>query len=78
MPNQRGSLPLIVLIFIAIMIILLALAGYRVYSSKLKPPLTLTSPPKVELKEEYSNPFDSKREYSNPFEQSTNPFDNLQ
>lgn len=68
MPSQKGfSLPVVLVIVVIVLGI-----GYYLYSNQTK------QTPTVELKEEYTNPFDSENSYQNPFETSDNPFANLE
>ena len=60
---------------VAILVLVVVVAGSLVYFVVLKKPLPkLSSGPKVSTKTEYKNPFDKKTQYVNPFETYKNPF----
>lgn len=66
-------------ILIALLVLLLILAGIFLLSNKTPIKNTAQTPPAPTPQESYSNPFDSESQYQNPFSQqeSTNPFDAL-
>ncbi|TSC65905.1 MAG: Uncharacterized protein CEO21_303 [Microgenomates group bacterium Gr01-1014_80] len=72
--KQRGIIHLLPLLLVVVLIIV----GFLVYSGKIKLPFSLPFGKKqatnVELKSEYKNPFNKETQYVNPFETYKNPF----
>lgn len=80
MPSKGNVVTIVV---IGAFLIAVALAAYYFLTSQPAAPVPISTPKtsapskgtKVQLKTEYSNPFDKKTQYVNPFSSYKNPFD---
>lgn len=76
--SQKGIIHLL----LPIILIIIAIVIYLVYSGVIKNPLKSlpiigTKEPTVTVKTAYQNPFDKNSQYVNPFDQSKSPLLNL-
>lgn len=75
MSNQKGVIHLALPFVLLIIIAAIALIYFGVIKNPFKNfTLPGQSVPKVEVKEEYKNPFKKETQYINPFETYKNPF----
>jgi len=73
MPTQKGIAHIVPIILILILVIVLPLLVIK-FVFKKNLPLISDKKPTVELKTEYSNPFEKNTQYTNPFDEFKNPF----
>lgn len=70
----------LVLIVLVLCSILAVAAFLYLQTVKKNPALTnskSTQEAAIQIKKDYTNPFDEKNQYVNPFDEKKNPFDNL-
>lgn len=67
----------IILVIFSILAVVAILYSQKTKKNPTQTNGSLTSEATVQLKKNYTNPFDQKNQYVNPFDQNKNPFDNL-
>lgn len=75
MKTKKGIVHLISLVLI---LAVLLVAAYFLYTRIVQKRLLKPQQPTVELKTEYNNPFDKSAQYVNPFSEYKNPLDATQ
>lgn len=70
MNSQKGIIHLLPLLLIVLVVVVVL--GFLFIKGGVKTPFT-SKEPKIQLKSQYSNPFDKKSQYVNPFDSFKNP-----